>query len=541
MKRFGVCVVVALSITSITFAQQPAKEPPAAMLSVVVTDSRGNHVQSLTKDDFQLFAGGKPVDVAKFSERGAGGAYAGEMRRIALLFDPTTISGGARRQVTRSLHAFLARTLRPGDLVAIFGGGPSLRPVTGWTSDLNEIDNALRLVDTEAAPPPLADSQAAAEKRIRQIATDIRQAAASSRGYPGLTFEALLDAARAYAAAGYRDAEQTLSVMSSAVSLFTPRTRNVLIIAGGALPRSPGAGVFQYVETLRGSAQTGRMGADLQKGAAASSPMGEASSYDLTPLFNTFGMRAWRRGIAVYAIVPDISDDGGGTIDQQQSGDRLAAFTDVAGRYAGYHLVAEETGGVAFVGRSASDAFDRIAADLDSFYVVGLHPTAPIGGRHDVSVKVRNGYGVRITRGSAGAGTPAEEMESRVIANHLMKPTGNDLGISIDAVPGAMEGERRLVTVDVKIPIRKLKLVPDANGVAGSFTVFIATGDSAGHSSNVTRQTKEIHWPADAVARAGDKELTFRVNVVLQPGRSQISVGVIDEQSHEKGFERVSV
>jgi hypothetical protein len=57
----------------------------------------------------------------------------------------------------------------------------------------------------------------------------------------------------------------------------------------------------------------------------------------------------------------------------------------------------------------------------------------------------------------------------------------------------------------------------------------------------VTRQTKEIHWPTDAVARAGDKELTFRVNVVLQPGRSQISVGVIDEQSHAKGFERVSV
>ena len=132
-------------------------------------------------------------------------------------------------------------------------------------------------------------------------------------------------------------------------------------------------------------------------------------------------------------------------------------------------------------------------------------------------------------------------MESRVIANHIMKPTGNTLGISVAAVPGEMEGEKRLVTVDVKIPIRKLKLVPDADGLAGAFTVFIATGDSVGHSSNVTRQTKEIHWPADAIVRAGDKELTFRVNVVLQPGRSQISVGVIDEQSHEKGFERVSV
>src|SRR3954451_3977868 len=491
MKRFVACVVASFSVTSIAFAQQPVKEAPTAMMSVVVTDSRGNHVQSLTKDDFQLTIGGKPLPVARFSERGVGGQYAGEMRRIAVLFDATTISAGARRQVIESLHPFLARVLRPGDMAAIFAGGPSLRPVTGWTSDLNEIDNALRLVAGETAPPPLADGQAAAGKRIREIATDIQQAGA--RGHTLYTFDALMDAARAYAAIGYRDAEQTLSVISSAVSLFTPRTRNVLIVAGGGLARTPAAAVFQYLETVRGNAQGGRLGAFLQKGAQASSPMGESSSYDLTPVFNTFGMRAWRRGVVFYAVVPDIASDAGSQIDMQQSGDRLAAFTDAAGRFAGYNLPAAQKGGVAFVGRSAADALNRIASDLESFYTVGVHPTAPIGGKHDVSVRVKNAYAVRVTRGSAGAGTPADEMESRVIANNLMKPTENKLGISVAAVPAETEGERRLVTVDVKIPIRKLKLVPAADGVSGAFTVFIATGDSVGHSSNVTRQTKELH------------------------------------------------
>jgi VWFA-related protein len=546
MKRFAACVIalsiVSIAFTSIAFAQEPAramKEPPSAMLSVVVTDSHGNHIQSLTKDDFQVSMGGRPLPLSRFSERGAAGAYAGEMRRIAVLFDATTISAASRRQVVESLHQFLARTLRPGDMVAILAGGPWLRPVTGWTADLNEIDTALKLVAAEAAPPPMSNEQAAAEKRIRDIATDIRQAGAANHTF--YTFDALMDAARAYAAAGYRDAEQTLSVISSAVSLFTPRTRNVLIVAGGGLPRTPGAGVFQYVETLRGSAQMGMMGATLLKGAQASSPMGEVSSYDLTPLFNSFGMRAWRRGVVVYAIASDISEDGGSRIDMQQAGDPLATFTDVAGRFAGYHLLAEQTGGIAFVGRSPADALNRIAADLESFYAVGVHPTAPIGGKHDLGVKVKNGYSVRVTRGSAGAGTPADEMESRVIANHLLKPTENSLGISLKAAPPVVEGEKRLVTVDVNIPISKLKLVPEGDGLAGSFTVFISTGDSVGHSSSVNRQTREIRWPADALPRAGDKSLTFRVNVVLQPGRSQISVGVIDEQSHEKGFERMSV
>jgi len=385
----------------------------------------------------------------------------------------------------------------------------------------------------------MTSPQAVIEKRIREIATDIQQAGRANHTF--YTFDALIDAARAYAANAYRDSEQTLSVIGSAVSLFTPRTRNVLIVVGGGLSRLPGSGVFQYVEGIRNNAQRGSLGANLQTGAAASSPMGEVSSYDLTPLFNSFGTRAWRRGVVFYALSPDISEDAGSRIDMQQPGDRLAAFTNTASRFDGYHLLAEETGGVAFVGRSAADAFERITADLNSFYSVGVRPTAPISGMDAVSVKVSDGRRVRVTRGSAGAGTPADEMESRVIANHLLKAADNSLGISLNAAAPVPDGERRLVTVDVMIPIHKLKLVSDGDSLTGAFTVFIATGDSVGHSSNVTRQTKEIRWPADALTRAGDKPLTFRVNVVLEPGRSQISVGVMDEKSKEKGFDRLSV
>ncbi|HEX7677979.1 MAG TPA: VWA domain-containing protein, partial [Thermoanaerobaculia bacterium] len=541
MKRLAACVVVFFSVVPIIFAQEtapPSKEAPAAMLSVVVTDSRGNHIPSLTKEDFQVAIGGTPLDIVRFSERGAGGAPTREMRRIVVLFDMTTLSGSALRQATDSLHKFLARVLRPGDLAAVLSGGQSLRTMTGWTADLNEVDAALGQLGSESTIP-LTSPQAAAEKRIREIATDIQQAGQSNHTL--YTFDALMDAARAYAAAAYQDAEQTLSVISSTVSLFTPRTRNVLIVVGGGLSRTPGAGVFQYVETIRSNASRGVLGSFLQSGAVASSPMGESSSYDLTPLFNSFGMRAWRRGVVLYAVCSDTSDDSVNSIEMQQTGDRLAAFSNSAGRFDGYHMLASETSGVAFVGRSATDAFDRIASDLESFYTVGVHPTAPISGKQAVAVKVNNGYGVRVARGSAGSGTPGDEMESRVIANNLLGATDNALGIKVNAAPPVADGERRMVTVDVKIPIRKLKLVPDAGGVAGAFTVFIATGDSVGHSSNVTRQTKEIHWPADAIARAGDKDLTFRVNVVLQPGRSQISVGVMDEKSHEKGFDRLSV
>lgn len=547
MKRFVTCVIAVLSAVPIVLAQEAvppptpvaaAKPQPLAMLALEVTDSRGNHIPSLAPADFQMTIGGTPVDVQKFTERGAGGAPAAEMRRIVVLFDGTTLSGNARRQAADALHGFLTRVLRPGDLVAILEGDQSLRTMTGWTSNMTEVDAALQQMSGESSTLK-ANEQEAAEKRIREIATDIQQAGQS--GHTFYTFDALIDAARTYAANGYRQAEGTLSMISSAVSLFTSRTRNVLIVVGGGLPQTPGSGVFQYVESIRSNAQSGVLGANLQSGAQASSPMGESSSYDLTPLFNSFGMRAWRRGVVFYAISSDISEDSGNRIEMQVASDRLAAFTNATTRFAGYHLLAQETGGVAFVGRSAADGLNRIASDLESFYTVGVHPTAPISGRQAVAVKVKNGYAVRVTRASAGSGTPADEMESRVIANQMFKPTDNELGISLNAAPPTFEGERRLVTVDVLIPIRKLKLVPEGDSVTGVFTVFISTGDPVGNSSNVNRQTKEIRWPADAVRRAGDKALTFRVNVVLEPGRSQISIGVMDEKSQEKGFGRVTV
>lgn len=547
MKRFAAYVAAVLSVVSIAFAQEPQrapKEAPAAMLALVVTDSKGNHVPSLSKDEFQVSIGGVPVDLEKFAERGAQGAPAGEMRRIAVLFDVTTLSMGARHQASDAMHGFLARTLRPGDLAVVLASGQTFRAMTGWTGNLAAIDAGLQRLAGESSTP-LVSGQANAEKRIREIATDIQQADAAGQaaGRPGTlyTFDALIDAARVYAAAEYRDAEQSLGIISSAVSLFTPRTRNVLIVAGGGLPRKPGAGVFQYVESIRTSASSGALGNAMQTGAQFSSPLGESSSFDLTSLFDTVGTRSWRRGVAVYTISSDISDNAGGGIEMQQSADRLAAFTNAVARFAGYQLLAEETGGTAFVGRSPADALDRIASDLESFYTIGVHPTAPISGKNALSVKARNGYSVRVLRGSAGSGTPADEMESRVVANQLVRPTDNALGISLNAAPPVADGERRLVTVDVIIPIRKLKLVREGSNVEGAFTVFIATGDMVGNSSSVNRQRKEIRWPADAAVQSGNNALTFRVNVVLEPGRSQISVGVLDEKSQETGFDRVSV
>ncbi|MGH9420528.1 MAG: hypothetical protein ACRD3J_11175, partial [Thermoanaerobaculia bacterium] len=194
MKGFAACVVAVLFLVPVVFAQDatPRREPPVALLSLVVTDSHGNHIQSLTKEDFQVSIGGTPVDVEKFSERGGAGAPAAEMRRIGVLFDTTPVSPEGARRTAEALHGFLVRTLRPGDLAAILSGGQSLRALTGWTADQRELDAALEKASGSSATPR-SDRQSQAEKRIRELANDIRQSGVNTF----YTFDALVDAARA--------------------------------------------------------------------------------------------------------------------------------------------------------------------------------------------------------------------------------------------------------------------------------------------------------------------------------------------------------
>lgn len=535
MKRLLAVVVVFVLAVPFAVAKETER---TAILSLVITDAKGKHVPSLSKDELQIAIGGTQVPIESWEERGASAAT-GEVRRIGIVFDAQSFSPQTRRQAADALHGFLERTLHAGDLAVVLTIGQSAHVASRWTADLKELDEALARASSESTTM-LAPQQSAAERRIRDVARTIQQARSSG----ALTsFDTLMEAARAYAAAAYRDAEQSLGSLDGTLSLFTPRTRNVLIVVGGGLPLRPGAGIFQYVESLRTTAERGAMGAQLQTGAARSAPMSESSLYDLTPLVHTFATRAWRRGVAVYTFVSDVDGNTPTRVEDTQVRDELSSFTGTATKMAGYRMMADETGGIAFAGTSASDAFGRVGDDLASFYAAGVHVTTPISGRQAVAVRTKNGYGVRVLRGNTSGGTPADEMEMRVIANQMVVPSDNALGIKLTAsAPVPQPGERRLVTVDVQIPIRKLRLVPaDGGAVTAAFTVFIATGDPSGHSSNVTRRRQEIRWPAAVANAAGERVLTFRVPVMLEPGRSQVSIGVMDETSQEKGFDRVSV
>ena len=147
---------------------------------------------------------------------------------------------------------------------------------------------------------------------------------------------------------------------------------------------------------------------------------------------------------------------------------------------------------------------------------------------------IRYGY-------TGGPATKDAEIQEAVVANHTAAQLANDLRISLANETPVADGESRRVRLHVMIPVKSLKLVQEGTDVTGGFAIYVSMGDGKGNASQVNRQTHEIRWPAEKLPSLIEKSIGFNVDVVLLPGRNQVSVGVMDERSKTMGFAKAAI
>jgi len=511
-------------------------------VELVVTDRAGNRITGLGAAEFQLYEDGLAHDISNFSEMrraATPNAFQPAPRAILLAFDITSLTQAARRNAIDSAREFLAANLRTNDRAAIYAAGNTLTKVCDWTFDLPTLNKALDSVSV-AASPSVAGGREAAQKRVLAQIGDA-QLGDSAGGGVYFDFRAMVTEARTFASQELRDAAQTVNFLSAALNAFGHTSaKKVMLIAGGGLPMRPGADLFALLENVRIRAEQGELGDGAKRGARQASPLTEAALFDLAPVAKLFAANAVRRGVAVYSLDPELGERSSGRAEYASLNDGSADFSGIASRVAGYQFLAAETGGFAILGRRGADALSDIAKDLDSYYSIGYRTDAKAGDVPKVEVKSKSGYRVRATF----AGVPPtreSEMEDRVVANHVEQVASNELGIALATGPDSGGAAKRHVKLRILIPVKNLKLDKDGEFVIGGFDVYVATGDTAGNSSPVNRQTHQIKWPAEALPELIGKTITYNVDVELEPGRKQISVGVVDQRSEKAGFERIGV
>ena len=129
-------------------------------IDAVVTDKQGKPVTDLQAADFEVLRDGRVQGITNFSyiavrEGGAGAPVEAaravrkgqaapppavlkpaEIRRtVALVVDDLGLSFDSISRVRQSLHRFVDREMRPGDLIAVIRTGAGMGALQGFTSD----------------------------------------------------------------------------------------------------------------------------------------------------------------------------------------------------------------------------------------------------------------------------------------------------------------------------------------------------------------------------------------------------------------------
>lgn len=186
---FTIFTLLTCYLPSSKSAQQPTQNPPQnpaqqtqqqnrdlvvristqlVQVDAVVTDKKGNHVEDLTADDFEMFVDGKKQDLTHFrhvslppvkrelppvKKSDAPPAPANmptkqiepsQVRRtIAFIVDDLGLSFTSTERVRETLRQFLDRQMQPGDLVAIIRTGRGLGMLEQFTSDKRILYSAI--------------------------------------------------------------------------------------------------------------------------------------------------------------------------------------------------------------------------------------------------------------------------------------------------------------------------------------------------------------------------------------------------------------
>ena len=398
----AVCCLAA-SVT----AQQPTFRSTTALVQVdaIVHDREGNFVRGLRAEDLTLYENGKPQKIEQFylvthdpvsrqssiAADEAGRPAAGAHRLFVIMFDNAHLGPEGLMRVKKGAEAFVMQHIGPGDVAGVMVNGELHQ------SKLTT-DKGLLLSGVRAAKPLV-------ETRESLLAP--------FREFPRIPSEH--DAMRI--ADGARELTARLSAKACEDSPWEPicsmtggvqQVENQIQQKARAYVRTARVLTAQTVQSLAGLAES--LGRYAGRKTIVLMTEGFYSTEARATLEKLAGQAA-RAGVTIYTI------DGRGLINRG-AGNADAMRAD-AGRSLtfdsgddGPNVLTAGTGGFMVQGTDdMTGAFDRIAADTSTYYVIGYQPANPSmdGKFRKIEVKTKGGTSVRARKGYLATPLPPQE------------------------------------------------------------------------------------------------------------------------------------
>lgn len=508
-------------------------------VDVIVTDADGKRVRGLTREDFDILEDGKLQPLSHFAEyRGSNNIaltpeaaetlgekpldQPSQRRTMVIFIEMFKLPGFRVDPFIASIKDLVRSSVRSGDTVSVVTFDRLAKVRVASTSDVAVVERHLDDIGRECVGPVM--------DRNTIVATEAREVRA---------FEA--EGAAMLAARGIsssRPSENEIAVHAARIHTVEARVEMNRRVATINTLLHGLAGIEGKKMLLLASHRLGEyVGAEYFYAAGISNsniPPQERAELDNRQAVRSIIANANASGVTIYPVFPT-------GLDYTPTDPAMPDITRsvLLNEMVMLKEIADKTGGVTSYGTAnTASLMPRVAEDLADYYSLAYRATA----RHEdaarkivVRTKDRK-LNVRSRREFVEK-TDDTRMRDRVLAalHNAALDSSFQLGAELGK-PMKISRKTQTAPLDIRIPIKALTLLPQANKHSGAFTVYAITGGKLGDVSEVTKRTQTFDIPVGDLDRALAGHFTYRFDVIVNERTEQLAVGVLDEISKTYGL-----
>ncbi len=503
-------------------------------IDVVVTDSKGNRVSGLTKDDFEVLQDSIPQVITNFysvtggkvlledgktvplDSPAAAAELPGQLKtRYIVYIDNLNIQPQNRNRMFKRLKEFLSTTVGAQAEAMVVTYNRSLKVKRKFTSEKGDVLSAVEQTEMETG----GGTTQAGERRD-----------ALSRINEAQSQDEAIRIARSYAQSLRNDLQFAVDALKTSLNgLAGVEGRKIFIYVSEGLPASAGAELFEAI-TKKFPGGYGTL---------------ETLEFDLNSKYATIAQAANANGVTIWALdASGLSADEFISAESRYMEARPSSFLTRQNTQAPLIMLAEQTGGMAAINTNDwKSSLDELSKDFSNFYSIGYRTTRAAADRpHSVEVRVkRKGLTVRSRKGLLEKSTETRTAEA-VVASLFYPRDDNPLGASVTVgEPRPYDQDNYLLPVRIAIPIGKLGLVPSGDRYEGQFFVYFVVLDSLGKQSDLSVQRQAVSVPAHDLSTAQKKDYYYDVQLLVVPGGQKLAVALRDGVSNLTSYVQKNV
>jgi len=519
-------------------------------LEVFVRDKDGTPVTDLGIEDFEVFQDGDRRELTNFllvdetvrrtvaeasatdevpEPEGVEAPPQPEIQpiHIVVYVDDENLMPFDRNRVLGALRQFLVDTVRDDVQAMIVANQGSPHVIQPFTSNAQELTDALRELRKSTGGRTSSQSQHAALQRdIDRLRNE--EATRVGKEDPLTQKSAMvLDDLMSYADQINAEIQRDISAVRMVGSGLTGLPgRKCLIYVSSGLPMVIAKDLFYEFTNMYKSVSFLSLTARFNK---------RADFRDLAAAANSQGMVFYT--IDARGLAPDV----GVSAERGVSGDPAAAAIAMMNTEEPLIYIAERTGGLSTVGTNDfTGGLAKIREDLFTYYSIG-YPIHSVGSdrvhRIEVTLPDHPGLEVRYRRTFVEKSRESE-VQDRVMTALLFDIDENPMQIEATVgKPTAAQEGRWLLPLRVSFPTHSVALLPHEDNLVGEVVLYVSLRDTEGKQADLQHRVQEIYLPRAEYERMSKLRLSIDLQLLVEPGSYRVAVGLFDRLTRQASYQ----